>query len=443
MPRLLSFFATTAPLLAITQLSAMAQSTVVDPQLIHQMQETLRQQQEQLKQQAEQIKQQYLKLDALQQQIKVIITKSPSHPVKKTAKDIEKTVNLALQLPKTVPVTSGNDKIRLSISGQLDRALNIADDGGGTRLYHVDNNASNSRIRFVGTARISDDLQLGTRIELAISPDNSGYVSQTDQAPGDHFNQRWAEISLQSKTLGKLSLGKGDTASKGTAFQDISLTDLVQYSGIHDIAGGMMFRKKGDSNPLTTIRLRDAFKNMDGLGRHSRLRYDSPSLFGFTLAGSLASNQRSDLALYWGAEGYGFRTVGGAAVGHPHINGSGLLYDGSLSLLHVASGLNLTVSGGMQEQDLAKEATNLYTKLGWIARFTSLGYTAFGIDYTNSANTPASGDRGYSIGGAIVQAFENYATELYLQHRLYSLKLASGVPLEDIQVSTVGVRVKF
>ncbi len=432
-----------AGLLATIAPPAMAQPATTPPQLLQQMQDTLRQQQEQLSQQAEQIRQQARQLEALQQQLKALIVQSPAPAAPQTTAGTEKPVAATVQPPPPVAVTSGNDKIRLAISGQINRAVNLVSDGRPAKLYHVDNNASNSRIRFVGSAQITNDLLLGTRIEVAISPDNSSLVSQTHQAPGDHFNQRWAEISLQSKTLGKLSLGKGDTASKGTAFQDISLTDLVQYSGIHDIAGGMLFRSKDGTDALTTIRLRDAFRNRDGLGRHSRLRYDSPSLAGFTLAGSIASDQRSDLALYWGGEGYGFRAVGGAAVANPRINGSGLLYDGSLSLLHVASGLNLTVSGGIQKHDTAKNGANLYAKLGWIARFTSLGYTAFGIDYTHSANTPASDDRGYSIGGAVVQAFEKYATELYLQHRIYSLKQGSGVLLDDIQVSTLGVRVKF
>jgi hypothetical protein len=101
------------------------------------------------------------------------------------------------------------------------------------------------------------------------------------------------------------------------------------------------------------------------------------------------------------------------------------------------------VSGGIQKQTRTKDATNLYAKLGWIANFTNLGSTAFGVDYTNSCTMPATDDRAYSVGAAVVQAFEKYATELYLQYRIYSLKQGSGVLLDDMQVSTLGVRVKF
>jgi hypothetical protein len=161
------------------------------------------------------------------------------------------------------------------------------------------------------------------------------------------------------------------------------------------------------------------------------------------LAGSIVSGQRSDLALYWGGQGYGFRAVGAAAVANPRLSNSGLLYDGSFSLLHSASGLNLTVSGGIQKQTRTKDGTNFYSKLGWIADFSRQGYTAFGLDYTCSGNMPASNNRAWSVGAAVVQSFEKYATELYLQYRIYSLKQGSGVLLDDMQVSTLGVRVKF
>lgn len=423
-----------ALLLLLSPRVCAAQPITLDAAVLRQMQETVRQQQKQLEQQAEQIRLQSESLKAMQQQVAVLQQSAPS------SKPVAVTV-AAVPLPQ--PLSSGNERIKLAISGQINRAVNIVSDGSATKIYHVDNNASNTRIRFVGSARITDNLLLGTRIEVAVSPDNSSRVSQTNQAPGDHFNQRWAELSLQSKTYGKLSLGKGDTASKGSAVLDLSRTDLIQYAGVSTIAGGMMFRKRDALNSLTGIRVSDAFRSRDGIGRLSRLRYDSPTLFGVTLAGSIASGQRSDLALYWGGEGYGFKAVGAAAVANPRLSDSGLQYDGSVSVLHTASGLNLTVSGGILEHTVAKESTNLYAKLGWIANFSTLGYTAFGVDYTNSGNMPTSDDRGYSIGGALVQSFENYATELYLQYRVYSLKQGSGVPLADIKVSTLGVRVKF
>ncbi|SJZ79437.1 Outer membrane protein (porin) [Trichlorobacter thiogenes] len=430
-------------LLLSLPLTVSAQPLALDPQVLQQMQETIRQQQQQLQQQAEQIKAQSEILHRLQQQISTL-QQTPLPPVQTTATQTVQTV------PVLPAVTSGNDKVKLSISGQLNRAVVVANDGYNNTLYHVDNTVSNSRIRFVGSAKASDDLTLGTRLEVAISPDRSSAVSQQQKYLTDtYFDQRWVEISLTSKTFGKLSIGKGDTASNTTAEIDLSKTDVIQYASITDMGGGFLFRSKSGTqgfipNGASNLKVSDAFNSFDGLSRQSRLRYDSPSLYGFSLAGSLVSNQRSDLALFWGGHGYGFKGAGAFAVSNPKLASGGLLYDGSFSLLHTVTGLNLTLSGALQQYTIRKDATNLYAKLGWLANFSSLGYTAFGVDYTRSHDLAQAGDKGYSVGAAVVQAFEKIATELYFQYRVFSLDRATGsTPVADINIGTFGARVKF
>ncbi|MFA5182067.1 MAG: hypothetical protein WC405_12140 [Syntrophales bacterium] len=426
------YLAIGATLLLFLPATINAQPIAVDPKLLQQLQETIDQQQEQLRKQAQQLQAQSEMLKSLQKQINDL-RQPPALPP-----------TVAAAAPKTAPpatITSGNDGIKLSISGQINRAVNITNDSYSTNVYHVDNDVSNSRVRLVGTAKMSDDLTLGTRIEVAVAPDESSLVSQSNQSPGDFFDERWAEVSLNSDKYGKLSMGKGDTASYTTAKTDLSKTDVVQYVNVSNISGGMLFREKGGA--LTTLKVSDAFKDLDGLYRKSRLRYDTPRFFGFGLAGSIVSGQRSDLALFWGIEGNGIKAAAATGVANPSLDNTGLQYDGSFSVLHIKSGLNLTVSGGLQERDIGNNATNFYTKLGWLADFTRIGTTAFGVDYTLSQNLPSSEDKGYSIGAAVVQSFDRFATELYLQYRIYSLDRKSGPAVGDINAGTFGARVKF
>jgi hypothetical protein len=58
-------------------------------------------------------------------------------------------------------------------------------------------------------------------------------------------------------------------------------------------------------------------------------------------------------------------------------------------------------------------------------------------------NLPTGSDKGYSVGGEMVQQFEDYGTELYLQYRLYSLDREVESSVQDMNVGTIGVRVKF
>ncbi len=391
------------------------------------------------------IKEQQQQLESLQEQMNELKkTATEAHTKAKEAKSVAEEAKKTVQAPlKKVVTSAGGERIKLAISGQVNRAVNIAADGKNTKAYFVDNDASNTRVRFVGTAKASDDLTVGTRIEVAIAPNESSEVSQDNEDESDDFfDQRWAEVSLDSKRFGKLSLGKGDTASNNSAEVDLSKTDITHYSSIADVAGGLLFRQtNGDT--LTDVSVSDAFNNLDGLSRKNRVRYDTPTFYGFHLATSAVSDQRYDGSLWWGGQGYGFKAAGAAAVAFPNEDDTDFQYDGSFSLLHEDTGLNLTLSAGLKERDNQGDEENFYAKAGWLTTFFSFGETGFGVDYTRSLNFPTGRDDGYSVGAAAVQQFEEYGTEIYLQYRLYSLDRDVEPSVQDINVGTIGARVKF
>ena len=395
------------------------------------------------------IKQQQQQLESLQQQLNQLKqTAAEAQTQAKEAKSVAEEAKTTVQAPSAKTVTSGQERVKLAISGQVDRAVNVIDDGKNTAAYFVDNDSSNSRVRFVGTARATDDLTLGSRMEIAVAPNESSRVNQNDEDngnlnSGDNFlDERYVELSLDSKRYGKVSLGKGDSASNYSAEVDLSKTDIIAYASIADIAGGMFFRQSSNDS-LTTVKVSDAFNDLDGLSRRNRVRYDTPDFYGFTLASSLISNQRWDAALRWGGQGYGFKAAGAAAIADPNQDNTNYQYDGSFSLLHEATGLNLTLSAGLLDYDGRNAGTNLWGKLGWLTRFFPVGQTAFAVDYDRSTNFPTGTDKGYSVGGAVVQQFDDYGTELYVQYRLYSLDRDVEPSVENMNVGTIGARVKF
>ena len=105
--------------------------------------------------------------------------------------------------------------------------------------------------------------------------------------------------------------------------------------------------------------------------------------------------------------------------------------------------MNLTFSAGKRERDNQDDPYNLYGKVGWRQKFFSFGETAFVFDYTRSMNLPTASDEGYSYGAAVVQQFDEYGVELYGQYRLHSLDRDVAAEVDDINVVTVGTRVKF
>ena len=185
------------------------------------------------------------------------------------------------------------------------------------------------------------------------------------------------------------------------------------------------------------------------MARQSRIRYDTPIFAGFTLASSRINNERTDAAMYWGGQGYGVKAAAAAAVAYPHLvkdsygRQFGVQKDGSFSVLHNNTGLNLTLASGVLVVDNQGDVRNQFVKLGWATTLFDFGATAFGLAYTRSTNLPADNDIGTSASAAVVQAFDKYGTELYLQCRRYSLDRSTGAKVEDIDVVTLGSRVKF
>lgn len=345
-------------------------------------------------------------------------------------------------------VSSGQPKIKLSVSGQINRAVNVANDGDRTKAYFVDSDVSNSRLRLLGTAEVNEDVRFGAQLETAFSPNNSFDVSQTDEETDDFVDVRRAEAAVDSRRFGRLWLGKGSAATDDIAEYDLSGVDVIMYSGVSDIVGGLFFTD--EDGDLTDLTVGSAFFNFDG-GRQNRVRYDTPMFGpGLQLAASTGSDQRYDVAVNLGGD-FGawpgvnigpFTTLGAIGIGDPSESGVDYRVAGSVSILHDASGLNLTLSGGMDEAD-GRDPYNLYMKAGWYGTLNTLGNTGFGVDLTRSHEVAAAGDTGYSVGGAVVQTIEGYATELYSQLRWFTLDRDEAPSVEDIVVGTLGTRVKF
>ena len=433
---------------AVPSTPARAETVAVDAVLLQELQQIIQRQQEQLGAQAETIEALRSRVDQLEQkatQTETIATEAQS-TAEKAIDTAEKTS--AGRLPDRV-ITSGQEKIKLAISGQLNRAVNVADDGEKTRAYFVDNDVSNSRVRFVGTGRVTQETTLGTTVEVAFSPNNSFDVSQDNEQADDFIDLRKVEGSARNDRYGRLLFGKGSAAADDTAEYDLSLVaGPIMYSGVSDIVGGLEFIDDGDR---TGVSVGDAFFNFDG-NRQDRVRYDSPVLEpGVQLAVSAGSDQRYDAALTWGGD-YGdwtgvdigdVTTLGALSLQEPNADNVRWRLAGSFSALHNPTGLSLTLSGGMDSRNRGDDPYNLYGKLGWDTSIFQFGATGFGVDYTYGENVSDEGDEGVSVGLAAVQLIEDFGTELYAQIRFFDLDRDNANSVDEIVVGTVGTRIKF
>ena len=344
-------------------------------------------------------------------------------------------------------VTAGAEKAKVEIYGQVDRGVLVVDDGDNTRAYQVDNDNSSTRIGLLGSAAPGGELEIGTRMEFQFESNSSSAINQidnTDVGP-NNFTKRWLDLYLKYERLGKLFVGYGSTASDGTSEVDFSGTDVVGYASVSDTAGGFYWYDPttGELDFDTTIM--DVFTDMDGLSRKNRIRYDSPSFYGLMAATSWINDGGGDVALKYASEFGSFKLAAQAAYANPGGTSDTLdnQYNGSASILH-ASGLNFTVSGGVQDYkgDRDDNGTFLYGKLGYRLDVCPLGITAFSIDGGLNNDIQQDGDKATTFGAQMVQNFTDWATEFYLGYRFYKLD-RDDAEFDNFNTLLTGFRVKF
>jgi len=227
----------------------------------------------------------------------------------------------------------GANRVALSISGQIDRALLWGYDGLASKLHQVDNNNSSTRFRIVGEAKPLIGTVAGFNLETEIRPNSSATQTLTQNLPQPAsavtFTIRQAEAYMANPDYGGLRLGFGSTASYLTAEVDLSGTAVASFVQVSDFDGGFAFRQKGAAmvpggargtfvlSPANSYgpAVGSVFNYFDGLGRDNRIRYDSPVLNGFQFATSLLDGGAFDFAGRFARNYDDFQVVGAIGLG--------------------------------------------------------------------------------------------------------------------------------
>ena len=326
--------------------------------------------------------------------------------------------------------------VSFKVSGQINRAIEYVDNGDESELFHVDNDNSSTRFRFVGSEEIGHGMTVGIVWETQFESNSSSTIDVGQNDDGTSvFTERIFEAYF-SGTWGKATIGQGDGAANGTAEVDLSGTSVVTYAGVNDMAGSVNFV---DSSGAQITEINTTRNQFDGLSRNDRLRYDTPKLGPVTLSTSVTNGDAWELAARLSTEMEGLGKIA-AAIGYVDTEDrTPPQYDqigASISWLH-DTGVNLTLSYGTRDTDGGTDPKNFYAKLGYIH-----GKQAVSIEWGQTDDLAVEGDESSSYGAGYVYNIHK-GVELYAGYRLYELDRASGPNIEDINVLMAGTRVKF
>lgn len=341
-------------------------------------------------------------------------------------------------------VNRSKKAMKLTISGHLNRQIQFIDNGVNSEFRHTTNQQSRSRVRWVGTGKLTDDLSVRTYIEFGNSDAiSSGQRIQAAEVNGGTFDTRHIDLQITSKSMGKLYLGHGsDAVDVVTGSGDLSGT-LVALSGGGDedlTFGGENFVTSAGTVVATVGTFND---ELDGT-REDRIRYDTPSFAGFRVSASHANDDTAAFALRYGGSFSGVKVRG--SVGHikNEANAQRDITVGSIGVL-LPMGLSFQFMAGERDLDTVgrDDPSTQFYRVGYRFKGTELGETRLAVAYNNSEDYGANGDELDIISVAVVQIIEPLGAELYGMYSNLDLERTATTSIEDIDVVSVGLRVKF
>lgn len=386
-------------------------------------------------------------------------------------------------------VRKGNRKVSVTLYGLVNQAVMFWDDGHESNAYVGDNGNANSRFGFKGKARISSDWSAGYTFEIQVTSGPSlNNVTQTNDNGGG-LGVRHSYLYVQSKKLGKISLGRTSTATDDISYKAFQggLTAYEQ-AVFHYEAG---FRLRSTTGTLLTAvdvgHLCSSYNDNDGCfdssARQNVIRYDSPSFAGFTLHAAWGEDDMGDIAVRYAGTFGDVRVSATAGYyndtdfdngGAGGVDSEGKEWWAGGGLMHVPTGLFVNAIYQSVEIDAAAgsglnalpSADYWYLQGGIVQKWNPLGDTKVFGSYTsaedgfigaalaeNDGNSTLNLQVGDEISSSkmerwavgLSQNVDAAALQLYVLYRHTEIDLTTtlNTQVEDFDVFVAGGVIKF
>ena len=139
-----------------------------------------------------------------------------------------------MSTPANADIASGN-KNKLTVSGLVAKSLWYMDDSEGSHLFITDGSTTRTRVRWVATGTLNENVTAGATIEMDIPLSNAqANAAMTDNGEVNADNSSWAirhpYVWVNHKKFGKLTLGNTDPSGNGNAEALLSGTTAIDLS---------------------------------------------------------------------------------------------------------------------------------------------------------------------------------------------------------------------
>ena len=292
----------------------------------------------------------------------------------------------------------GNRKVSLTVSGWIHNALFTWDDGTQFDAYLGTNLVEQSRIKFLGEAKIDKDWSAGYLLEIGIQ----GHVSsQWNQISDKSFNPnpinqddrdlvRKSYWFIKNKQLGQIAVGLNGTATYHLLDDaDPTMTrNMADAEAAATYMSAFLIRNNGSF--VNNLRWPDVLRGFNNStpgqsARREVVRYDSPEWNGFVLSAAWGEDDIGDVALTYKQSIHDFSVL--ARAGYGSSNDPGTLRNVALNPYVVGGSACISSSGvasslpafdcrwGGAAATIQHNPTGLYVFGGWGKQTIDTGNT--------------------------------------------------------------------
>jgi predicted porin len=339
----------------------------------------------------------------------------------------------------------GNRVVSLQIYGDITQGLLFWDNGDESDVYVTDNDAIGSVLGFKGEAALKPGVKAGYKLELQVQSASSSAVNEdfNGDDPADNLSIRHNHFYIDSERWGRITLGQQSTASDGAAQVSIANTLAVaspdQGTAFHP--GGL------GAGGLT---LGEYAADFDG-GRNDLVRYDSPTIYGFTASAAWGDDDYWDVALRFAKEFNSVKVAAAIAYANDDtfeaVDTFGAEFTqviGSVAVMHVPTGLFANFAAGEREyDDIDVTGSFWFIQAGIERKWLPYGTTTVYGEFANYEDIVRDGTSADMWGLGIVQHFDSAAMDIYAQARFYDVEDDLNPDADEMSTIMLGSRIQF
>lgn len=362
----------------------------------------------------------------------------------------------------------GNRKVSLTISGWVAQQITWWDDGFESNTYvHDLGTTLGSHVKFTGEARIAPGWTAGYVLHLeSISNDGLIGTDQDNPRGGAATRALQSYWFVKSDSLGKLSLGRQSQGSDNAAILIDGSGTLVAANWVSFDQNHFFVRTTAGAEPFrwdvgSCGNMGGSWGDCNGVPRNV-VRYDTPSLMGFSASASWGEDDMWDVAGRYAGEMSGFKmglTVAYNQVSDEGFNGTGASGDSGrylqagIYMEHVDTGLFILENyGRLTSEQYSGSSETFYVKGGVRRRFMPAGATIFYGEFLNNQTTGVfasltgvgSTNGIMNVWGmGVVQEIDAAAMSTWLKYRNTNYEDNSGFEYAKFQYVGFGGLINF